>query len=270
MMDYKIIVLDLDGTLTNRNKVITPKTKDALMRIQAMGKKVVLASGRPTYGVMPLAKELKLGEYGGYILSFNGGMIVDCRTEETVFESRLPVEANKKILGLSVEEGVNILTYDKDMIITPDATDQYAVMESQVNGLPLKQVKDMEAYLDFAVPKFIMLDDGDFLALVEPRVKAALGKNFSVYRSEPYFLEIMPKGIDKAKSLARFLEISGFSREEMIACGDGYNDLSMIRYAGLGVAMENAVLPVRNAADFITYSNNEDGIAHVVEKFMVS
>ena len=108
-----------------------------------------------------------------------------------------------------------------------------------------------------------------YLAMVEPRVKAAMGKNFSVYRSEPFFLEVLPRGIDKAQSLERLLSHIGLSREQMIACGDGYNDLTMIQYAGLGVAMENAVLPVRKAADFITYSNNDDGVAHVVEKFML-
>ena len=128
----------------------------------------------------------------------------------------------------------------------------------------------MMDYVKFQVPKFLMLDDGDYLAMVEPKVKAVLGKNFSVYRSEPYFLEILPKGVDKAQSLARLLESLNLKKEEMIACGDGYNDLSMIEFAGLGVAMENAVLPVRNAADYITLSNNEDGIAHVVEKFMLS
>lgn len=115
-----------------------------------------------------------------------------------------------------------------------------------------------------------MTDDGDYLALVEPKVKAALGKNFSVYRSDPFFLEILPKGIDKAKSLDRLLHTLGLSKNEMIACGDGYNDLTMIQYAGLGVAMGNGVLPVRKAADYITLSNEEDGVAHVVEKFMLS
>ena len=104
----------------------------------------------------------------------------------------------------------------------------------------------------------------------EPKVKAAMGKNFSVYRSDPFFLEVLPKGIDKAQSLERLLEVLGLTREQMIACGDGYNDLTMIRYAGLGVAMENAVLPVRNAADYITASNNDDGVGLVVEKFMLA
>ena len=227
---YEIIVLDLDGTLTNRDKVITPRTKAALMKAQERGKKVVLASGRPTQGVMPLAKELRLEEYSGYILSFNGGRIINCKTGETVFARSLPVSANKKIIGLAEENQVDIVE----------------------------------------VPKFLMMEDGDYLAMVEPKVKAAMGKNFSVYRSDPFFLEILPKGIDKAQSLERLLEVLGLTREQMIACGDGYNDLTMIKYAGLGVAMENAVLPVRNAADYITASNNDDGVGLVVEKFMLA
>ncbi|WP_101875853.1 Cof-type HAD-IIB family hydrolase [Lachnoclostridium edouardi] len=267
-MDYQIIVLDLDGTLTNKDKIITPKTKEALMKAQKMGKKVVLASGRPTKGVSGLMEELELSKYGGYILSYNGGMIINSSTGECVFSRLLLEEANKKIIGLAREHRVDILTYQGKEIIVNNKECPYAILESKINGMELKEVPFIENYVDFPVPKFIMMDDGDYLALVEPRVKAALGKNFSVYRSEPFFLEVLPKGIDKAQSLARLLEIIGLTKEQMIACGDGYNDLSMIQYAGLGVAMANGVLPVRNAADYITLSNNEDGIAHVVEKFM--
>lgn len=272
-MDYKVIVLDLDGTLTNRDKVITPRTWEALMRAQDRGKIVVLASGRPTHGVMPLARELKLEEYGGYILSFNGGMIVNCRTGETVFSSQLPVGINGKVIDLAREHRVDIITYEGDRIVASSADYQYIALESRVCGMEVKEISDaeeMKRYLTFSVPKFILTDDGDYLAMVEPKVKAAMGKNFSVYRSDPYYLEVLPKGIDKAKSLERFLEVTGLKREEMIACGDGYNDLTMIRFAGLGVAMENGVLPVRQAADYITGSNNDDGVAQVVEKFMLS
>lgn len=270
MTNYEIIVLDLDGTLTNRDKVITPRTREALMRAQEQGKIVVLASGRPTAGVEPLARELELARFGSYILSYNGGMITNCKTGEVVFAAEIPVEANEKIIGLAEEHRVDILTYEGDEIITNNAECPYAIKESEINHLPLRQVEDMKAYVRFQVPKFLMLDDGDYLVTVEPRVKAAMGKNFSVYRSEPYFLEIMPKGIDKAQSLERLLGVLGLKREQMIACGDGYNDLTMVKYAGLGVAMENAVLPLRNAADYVTRSNNDDGVAHVVEKFMLS
>ena len=268
-MNYKMIVLDLDGTLTNRDKVITPRTKQSLMEAQKRGIKVVLASGRPTYGVVPLAQELELENYGGYILSFNGGMITDCCTRKVIFKQELPVEANRRIVELAKKEQVDILTYQDTQILTNNPENRYAKLESRINHLKLKQVDNLEEYRDFPVPKFLMLDDGDYLALVEARVKAALGKNFSVYRSDPFFLEILPRNIDKAQSLAQLLKLLGMKREEMIACGDGYNDLSMIEFAGLGVAMENAVRPVRSAADYVTFSNNDDGVAHVVEKFLL-
>ena len=95
-----------------------------------------------------------------------------------------------------------------------------------------------------------------------------LKDRMGVYRSEPYFLELVPKGIDKAQSLAVLLEKIGATKEEMIAVGDGFNDLSMIKFAGLGVAMANAQEVVRQSADYITLSNEEDGVAAVVEKFM--
>ena len=166
-------------------------------------------------------------------------------------------------MGLAKEYGVDFLTYEGEEIITNNDACIYAHKESKINHLTLRQVDDMEEHVNFPVAKFLLLDDGDYLATVEPKVKAAMGKNFAVYRSEPYFLEVLPKGIDKAQSLERLLQHLGMTKEEMIACGDGYNDLTMIQYAGLGVAMENAVLPVRKAADYITASNNEDGVGPV-------
>lgn len=271
MMQYEMIVLDLDGTLTNRDKIITPRTKADLIEAMERGKKVVLASGRPTYGVMPLARELRLADYGGYILSYNGGVIMDCRTEEMVFARMLPKGSNHRIMELALQNRVDFLTYDGEVILTSNEENPYAKIESSINHLCLHQLEIDEffAKVDFPVPKFLFVDDGDYLASVEPKVKAALGRDFSVYRSEPYFLEILPQGVDKAQSLERLLEVTGLKREQMIACGDGYNDLTMIRFAGLGVAMENAVLPVRKAADYITASNNEDGVGLVVEKFML-
>lgn len=267
--NYEMIVLDLDGTLTNRDKVITPRTKAALMEAQERGKLVVLASGRPTMGVAPLAKELDLGRFGGYILSFNGGTITNCETGEVIFSSLLPAEANESIIWLAREHQVDFLTYEGDHLLTSNAENPYGKLEGAISHMELVQIEDWSQKLAARYPKYLMLDDGDYLAMVEPRVEAALGRDFSVYRSEPYFLEILPKGIDKAESLGRLLKFLHLNREDMIACGDGYNDLSMIKFAGLGVAMENAVLPVRIAAGYITASNNEDGVGLVVEKFML-
>ena len=190
--NYEMIVLDLDGTLTDREKKITPRTREALMEAQRRGKKVVLASGRPTPGVLPLAKELALAEYGGFILSFNGGMIMNCATGEVVFSRLLPVEANRRIIELAEDQRVDYLTYEGSRLIVNDRECPYAQKESRISHMPMQEEQDMAAYLDFPVPKFLFLDDGDYLALVEPRVKAALGKNFSVYH------ELLQKNPDDA------------------------------------------------------------------------
>lgn len=266
-MKYKVIVLDLDGTLTNSNKKISPKTKAILIDAQKKGLKVVLASGRPTYGVLPLAEELELKRYGGYILSYNGANIIDCSTDEMLFGSTLPEDSIPVIADLAKQYQVDLLSYEGDSIITDNKENIYAMKESKINQLPLRQVGAMEDYIHFPVTKFIMLGDSDHLVKVESPVRDTLGEHFSVYRSEGYFLEIMPENIDKAQSLERLLAHLELSKEQMIACGDGFNDLSMLEYAGLGVAMENAIPQAKEIADYVTASNDEDGIAQVVEKF---
>ena len=144
-MNYKMIVLDLDGTLTNRDKIITPRTKQSLMEAQKRGLKVVLASGRPTYGVMPLAEELELETYEGYILSFNGGIIMNCRTKEILLKKKLPVEANRRILELARKEQVDVLTYEGAHILTNNPDNPYAKIESGINHLKLKKVEDLDS-----------------------------------------------------------------------------------------------------------------------------
>lgn len=123
-------------------------------------------------------------------------------------------------------------------------------------------------YVDFSVPKCIIAGKGDRMAELEPQLREHLAGKADVFRSEPFFLEIMPYHTDKAISIGELIEKLGIKREETIACGDGYNDVSMIKYAGLGVAMENACDAAKEAADFITLSNENDGVANVIERFI--
>ncbi len=267
-MAYEMIVLDLDGTLTNTQKVITPKTKQALMKIQEDGVKVVLASGRPTAGIVKLAKELCLDKYEGYILSFNGARIIDVKTKEIIYNKVLPKEMIPDIFKAVKELEVGILTYEEDEIILGNGIDEYNQLESRVNGIPMKEVDDFASYINFPVNKCLLTAHPDKILHAETVLKQKFGEYLNIYKSEPFFLEIMPRNIDKAYSLSKLLNHVGLTRKQMICCGDGFNDLTMIRFAGLGVAMENAQEAVRNEADFITYSNDEDGIAYVIERFI--
>lgn len=269
-MSYKIIVLDLDGTLTNSEKVITPKTKEALMQIQKEGKTVVLASGRPTPGVTGLAEELELEKYGGYILSYNGAKIINCKTKEIVYNKTVPEEYIKALYENALEMGVGVMSYSESEIILGNGKDKYCELEAKINHLPMKEIDHFVEYIDFPVNKFLMTGEPEKILAAQEKLREQFKDKLNIFRSEPFFLEIMPPEIDKAFSLGKLLEFLGADKSEMICCGDGFNDLSMIKFAGLGVAMANAQEEVKQAADFITYSNDEDGVAHVIEKFMRS
>lgn len=269
-MAKKVLVLDLDGTLTNSEKKITPKTKKALMEMQEKGHTVVLASWRPTPGITPLAKELELEKNGGYILSFNGGQITNCKTGKIVYQKTLPPEVVPKLFDLADKLDIGLLSYERDSIITGMHYDEYIDIEKKINRLPVKQMENITDYIDFPLNKCLGTADPEVAAQAEKEYEKMFGKTLCISRSEPFFIEITPMGIDKAASLERFCKLTGNKRENLIACGDGFNDVSMIEYAGLGVAMANAQAAVKEVADYVTASNDEDGVAKVIYKFILN
>lgn len=269
-MEYKLIVLDLDGTLTNAQKKITPHTRETLMRAQQQGIRLVLASGRPTYGIVPLADELKLGEFGGYILSYNGGEIINWETKEMIYDNVLPDEVVPILYETAREHGLTILTYDGADIITEDSQNPYVRKEAFLNKMTVRETNDFLTDITLPVAKCLIVGDADRLIPLESELRLRLQGRINVFRSEPYFLELVPQGIDKALSLSVLLEKTRIRREEVMAIGDGFNDLPLIRFAGLGVAMGNAQEPVKKAADYITLSNEEDGVAAALEHFIPS
>lgn len=268
-MAYKVLALDIDGTLTNSEKKITERTRTAIRNAAQHGVKIVIASGRPVQGIWGFAEQLDLKELDGYILSFNGGRLISCRTGEIIHDVKLPLQYLPEIYELSKQYGVNLMSYEGDNLITEEPEDEFLAIEARINGLGIKKVDNLSEYIDFPINKCLMLGEGDYLAKVEKKVHAALSDRLDVYRSEPFFLEILPKGVDKAKALEGLLDKLGCDRTELMACGDGYNDLTMIRYAGMGVAMANARDEVKAEADYVTLSNDEDGVAAAIEKFIL-
>lgn len=269
IMEKKILVLDLDGTLTNKEKKVTLPTRQAIRTIQEQGHIVVLASGRPTPGVLPVAEELELGNYGGYILSFNGGRIIRCRDGEVLYNQMLPDDIVPEIFAMADELGIGMMTYDSKGILANLHHDEFMELEAFITHLDLHHYEVPMEHFNASVNKCL----GTAPVLEAPEVKkkfeARFGHRIHVDRSEPFFIELLPMGVNKAASMERLCEILGLSMDNAIACGDGYNDISMIKAAGFGVAMANAQPPVKEAADYITLSNEEDGVAHVIHKFML-
>lgn len=264
---YRAIALDLDGTLTNHEKVVTPKTREALLQAASQGAVIILASGRPTYGIEPVAECLELQKRGGYILSYNGGNIVNAKTGEKLFSQFLPDEVIPELYAYAKEHGHALLGYAGNEIITEMPDDQYVKEESRINKMNIRKVDNLFESLEPHPTKLLMTGDPTLMLKAEEELVEKLGDRMDIFRSAPFFLELVPKGIDKAKSLTRLLTKINLTPADLIAFGDGYNDLSMLKLAGMGVAMENAAPEVRAEADYVTLSNEEDGVAAALTHF---
>lgn len=269
-MNKRLLVLDLDGTLTNSNKEITPKTLEALKKLQAAGHMIVLASGRPTAGIRGVADRLQLDKEGGYILAFNGARIIDCRTNEVMFQQTLEHKYLRRLFDAAVKYELTIMTYRDTKAIAGTEPNEYSVFEARINQMELTPVDNFVNYVDFPINKCLLSGEPKLVKACEDELLPELGDELSIFKSEDFFLEIMAKNIDKAASLDRLIHMIGIGREDVVCCGDGYNDISMIQYAGVGVAMENAKDVVKEAADVIAGSNDEDGLVPIIEKYFLN
>ncbi len=266
---YKLVVLDIDGTLLNSDKKITEETKKYIKLASSKGVKFIIASGRTPYGVLPVAKEIELEKIGGYILSYNGGCCINCVDMTTLYEEVIDRKEMEGIYSFAKENNLPLLTYKKDQLITPKNNSKYIDLELQINNLQLCEEENFLEAIDFDFPKAMIVEDGEILAKFVQEAKDRFS-NLSVSRSEPFFLEICPNNIHKATGIAKVLDILKIDVSETIAIGDGYNDLTMIEFAGLGVAMSNGNEEVKKVANYITKSNDEDGIVQVIKKFILN
>lgn len=265
----KILVLDIDGTLVNSKKEITQNTLEHLIKIQEEGHIVVLASGRPYPGMKGYANQLKLQQYGGYALSFNGGMVISCSTGKAVFQKAIPNKYLKVIYDYAVNNGLGMVTYKDDVVLTGTEIDEYMEYEARLNFMIINKVDDFLGTVDFDMTKCLLTAVPEKAEIYEKELSQLLAPDLNVFRSEPYFIEVTVKGVDKAESLDKLVNILGMSQKDTICCGDGFNDLTMVKYGGIGVAMDNAQQIVKDNADYITASCDEDGIVQVIKEFIL-
>ncbi|MDR1356364.1 MAG: Cof-type HAD-IIB family hydrolase [Tannerellaceae bacterium] len=270
-MKYKLLVLDVDGTLLNNSKDITPSTLTALLKVQQMGARIVLASGRSTHGLRPVANALEMDKYGGFILSYNGGQIFNMQTGELLFERRMNPEDIPYIERQANSRNFTILTYHQDAIITNCAANLHVREEAERNNMRIVEARDFAQAVTFSPCKCMLVsDDAEALAELLAKLKKRLIGSLDVFRSEPYFIEVVPPQINKADTLGVLMENLQVGSEAVIAIGDGVCDIGMIQMAGLGIAMENADETVKRCADYTTASNDDDGVAKAVEEHIIA
>lgn len=266
---YKIIAIDMDGTLLNTEKVITEKTKVALKKAGEMGVKVVLASGRPIDGLKRYLEELDLMKEDEYVLSYNGCLVQEIKTEKIICEFGLKGKDLHSFYDISCNLGVNIHAFSpKRGLITPK-TSRYTEVEATINKIDINICDFASIKEDEDIIKIMLIDEPEILQKAEDAIPKELYDKYNIVKSTPYFLEIISKDAGKGVGLKALADHLNVKQEEVIAVGDAGNDLDMIEYAGLGVAMANASDDVKEIADYITADHNEDGVAKVIEKFIL-
>lgn len=270
-MDCRLIALDLDGTLNNSKGRITPKTKQALIQAQEKGAKIVLASGRPLPGLYQNARELEFDRFDGYLLCFNGARICTWKEKQIIYDQTMSPGMAQLVYDYNRRNDYNmvIMSYEGEDVLAEDANAYRVQEEAALNHMNVRVVPSVRNTLRHPVNKLLFAAAPDYLADIEMEFKRPFVGQLSIYRSAPFYLEVMATGIDKARSMERLAKHMRIDRNQIIAFGDGYNDLTMIEYAGVGIAMGNAVDELKKKADGITASNDEDGIALALEEYFL-
>lgn len=263
-----MLVLDLDDTLLRDDYSISKKNIASLLKAQELGVKVVLASGRPTPAMLQFIAPLALEKFDSYLISFNGAVVTSIQNNEVLLEKSLTKEEVRSLHQFSKLNRLHIITYSEAGIIT-DTTSPYIDIEAKLTGLPLNCVDDFNSAIGECPVKCILLEEPEYLKQMEIKLKAEK-PDLSVARSKPFFLEVMPNGIDKAASLDFLAKRLGIAQEEIIAVGNAGNDLSMIEYAGLGIWVDNVPDELREKAQVIVASNMDDGVAEVIGRFILT
>jgi Cof subfamily protein (haloacid dehalogenase superfamily) len=266
---YKLIAIDMDGTLLRDDKSISDRTKTAIKEAREKGVTVVLATGRPIEGVYKSLKELEMLTEKDYVLSYNGALVQKTKSKEVISKVTLFGEDLHYIYEISKELGVNFHAFvEKKGLLTPKNS-KYTEVEASINDIDIIINDFNEIENDEVVIKVMMIDEPEILGSAFEKLPNDVFDKYTVVRSTPYFLEFLNKNANKGlglQLLAKHLEIK---QEEIMAFGDAENDKHMIEYAGMGVAMGNAFDEIKDIANYVTDSNNEDGIAKAIEKFVL-
>ena len=273
----KILFTDLDGTLLDDNKDISAEDMSAIRKMIAAGHKFVMTTGRPLTSVKKLASRYGFLEAGFYLVSFNGGLIYDCESQEAILTRYIPVEEVKAIMDAAHACGMHAHTYSGDLVVSEYETEQLKTY-CRLMQMDYVVVKDIREYygqfINVVVKppiKVNIITPFDHSSLESFRAemrKITAGKLFDVF-SKPEMLEFSHMKSNKGDAVRFMADFYKVPMADTIAVGDEENDCPMIEAAGVGVAMANASPVVRNVADYVTErDNNHSGIAEVIEKFV--
>lgn len=267
----KILFTDLDGTLLNDEKNISIGNRQAIKKALEHNHKIVITTGRPLPSALLLVEELGLTHEGCYAITYNGGLIYDCHNKKAIFRTTLPLAHVRHIFDVAREHNIHCNTYSDTHVISEKKTLELEKYCSRIKA-PYELVGDINTYLTNEPVKVVMLDlaGRDRLAKVQAKISPWCNGIVNCFFSSAHILEFGPLEATKGNAVKYLCKYLDIPIENSVAAGDEENDISMLRAAGIGAVMANASSEIKKHGDYITTrNNNNDGIAEIIDKFLL-
>lgn len=272
-MEIKTIALDIDGTLLDSNGNIMPKTKKALLELQDKSVHILLASGRPIKSMLKLARELRLEEYEGIIVSNNGSIGYDTKNHKKIYDTPIEKSLVQEILRSFDGKPIQPMVESGDYFLVKDVYAGEVTLngkklnimekEARIGNYLLKEVDVIEDYVDDNVNKILTIVQPDIIEETINKYKRLFGDRVHVVQTSPYFMEFVRPESNKAYALEQL----NLDPETMMSFGDSMNDRELVEYAKYGVAMGNAQDGVKEVALYVTDDNDNEGIYKALKHF---
>lgn len=271
-MTIKMVAIDIDGTLINDQREITPRTVAVIKKASAKGVKIVLCTGRPMTGVRAYLDQLGLNNRDDeYVVSFNGAL-AQTTSKKVMVDDSISFNDYVDWENYCLKSGIHSQIETRDYIYTTNQNlSYYTIYESELVSMPIRyrSLDEMARIQDqYVIAKAMMVDNKEKIDQAWANLPQELADRFSIVRSEDFYLEFMHKSVSKGNALKRLCAELDLTASEVLALGNAQNDNSMIEFAGTGVAMGNSVSKTLAIADDVTADNNHDGVAAAIEKYV--
>jgi len=263
---YKLITIDIDDTLLRNDLSISERNIKAIQAAVHKGVKVTLASGRTTQAVAPILDRLGLNLP---VITYQGARIVDVKNGTVIYEKELEYHQALPIIRFAEERNIHCNLYVDDVVYIEKMNQWVQLYKDRIGTVTIREVGKLSNFLEGKTTKVIYIDESDRILNIKSQIEKIVDDDVNVFISKPEYLEFTNKHATKGCAVEFLGKYFGIKRKEIISIGDTYNDISMIEYAGLGVCMSNGPKEVQDIADYVTLSNEEDGVAHVIEKFVL-
>jgi len=262
---YKLIAIDVDDTLLTDDLIVTDATKAAMEQAIAQGVTVTLATGRMYASARKIAQQIQLNVP---IITYQGSLVKTLLDGQVLYERYVPTDAAKELYDFTEAHGLHLQLYVDDILYVKEDNDR-AKKYSELTNIPYVVPESFEDLLEQPNSKMLIIDEPAYLDEIAAKLRPLIGDRVHMTKSKAHYLEFMHKEGTKGHALRFMAEHLNCSMEQCIAIGDAWNDHEMIEAAGLGVAMGNATPALKEIANYVTLSNNEEGVRHVIEKFIL-